>query len=137
MVNKKPFEIARETLKQLTARKLAPTPANYQSVYSEVAGVPTLPPFPADRLREGAQALPAKTPEQQRHRALLESAVGQMNWDGVKSAALAYAGFTPSSGAPGRHDAGNAIGCGERASAGAEGIGGVGRIGPGVNGRIL
>lgn len=98
MVDKKPFEIARETLKQLTARKLAPTPANYQSVYSEVAGIPTMPPFPADRLREIAQALPAKTPGQQRHRALLESAVGQMNWDGVKSALLAYAGFTPPAG---------------------------------------
>ena len=95
MADKKPFEIARETLKQLTTRKLAPTPANYQSVYSEVAGVPTLPAFPADHLREIAQALPAKTPGQQRHRALLESAVGQMNWDGVKSALLAYAGFTP------------------------------------------
>src|SRR3990167_4731099 len=95
MVDKKPFEIARETLKQLTTRKLAPTPANYQSVYSEVAGVPILPPFPADHLREIAQALPAKTPGQQRHRALFESAVGQMNWDGVKSALLAYAGFTP------------------------------------------
>jgi len=95
MVDKKPFEIARETLKQLTARKLAPTPANYQSVYCEVAGVPNLPPFPLDRLREIAQALPAKTPGQQRHRALLESAVGQMNWDGVRSALLAYAGFTP------------------------------------------
>jgi len=99
MVDKKPFEIARETLKQLTARKLAPTPANYQSVYSEVAGVPTLPPFPLDRLREIAQALPAKTPGQQRHRALLESAVGQMSWDGVRSALLAYAGFTPPAGA--------------------------------------
>ena len=95
MVDKKPFEIARETLKQLTTRKLAPTPANYQSIYSEVAGVPILPPFPADHLREIALALPAKTPGQQRYRALLESAVGQMNWDGVKSALLAYAGFTP------------------------------------------
>lgn len=99
MVDKKPFEIARETLKQLTTRKLAPTPANYQSVYSEVAGVPNLQPFPADRLREIAQALPAKTPGQQRYRALLESAVGQMNWDGVKSALLAYAGFTPAAAA--------------------------------------
>ncbi len=95
MVDKKPFEIARETLKQLTTRKLAPTPANYQSIYSEVAGVPIPPPFPADHLREIAQALPAKTPGQQRYRALLESAVGQMNWDGVKSALLAYGGFTP------------------------------------------
>lgn len=30
---KKPFEISRETFKQLTARKLAPTPINYQAMY--------------------------------------------------------------------------------------------------------
>ena len=29
---KKPFEIAREALMQLTARKLVPTPLNYQAV---------------------------------------------------------------------------------------------------------
>jgi len=32
MSGKKPFEIARETLKQITARKLLPTPINYQSI---------------------------------------------------------------------------------------------------------
>lgn len=100
MNDKKPFEIARETLKQLTARKMAPTPVNYQAIYSEVAGVPTEPPFPADRLRDIAQALPTKTPGQQKQRGLLDSAIGQLNWEGVKSALMAYGGFSPPAAAP-------------------------------------
>ena len=95
MDNRKPFEIARETLKQLTARKMTPTPANYQMIYSEVAGVPTEAPFPADRLRDIAQALPTKTPGQQKQRGLLDSAIRQLNWEGVKSALMAYGGFSP------------------------------------------
>ena len=95
MNDKKPFEIARETLKLLTTRKLAPTPLNYQSIYSEVAGVPVEPPFPADRLRDIANALPTKTPGQQKQRGLLVSAVEQLNWSGVKNALMAYGGFSP------------------------------------------
>ncbi len=100
MNDKKPFEIARETLKQLTARKMAPTPANYQMIYSEVAGVPTEHPFPAERLRDIAQALPTKTPGQQKQRGLLDSAIRQLNWDGVKNALMAYGGFSPPATAP-------------------------------------
>jgi diguanylate cyclase len=100
MSDKKPFEIARETLKQLTARKMAPTPANYQAIYSEVAGVPTDLPFPADRLRDIAQALPTKTPGQQKQRGMLDSAIGQLNWDGVKAALMAYGGFSPPAATP-------------------------------------
>ena len=95
MSDKKPFEIARETLKQLTARKLVPTPLNYQKLYNEIAGVPQLPQFPADTLRDIAQALPAKTPGQQKQRGLLEYAIDRMNWEGVKTALVAYGGFTP------------------------------------------
>jgi len=100
MNDKKPFEIAREALKQLTARKMTPTPANYQAIYSEVAGIPIEPPFPADRLRDIAQALPIKTPGQQKQRGLLDSAIGQLNWDGVKNALMAYGGFSPAATAP-------------------------------------
>lgn len=107
MTEKKPFEIARETLKQLTARKLVPTPLNYQSIYNEIAGIPQVQPFPVDTLRDIAKALPAKTPGQQRHKGLLESAVDRMNWDGVKTALVAYGGFVP------------ALADGESASAGA------------------
>ncbi len=102
MVDKNPFEIARETLKQLTVRKLAPTPINYQRLYSEIAGQPIEPAFPADRLRDIAVALPTKTPGQQKQRGLLESAINQLNWDGVKSALMAYGGFSPPAPDPGK-----------------------------------
>ncbi len=90
MSEKTSFEIARETLKQLSARKLAPTPANYQKLYSEVSGVPTEHPFPVERLRNIAQDLPTRTPGQQRQKGLLDSAIGQLSWDGVKTALIAY-----------------------------------------------
>jgi diguanylate cyclase len=95
MSTKKPFEIAREALGQLAARKLAPTPANYQATYNEVAGLPNEQPFPADRLREISQALPTKTPGQEKQRALLDSAINQLNWAAVKNALMAYGGFSP------------------------------------------
>ncbi len=95
MTEKKPFEIARETLKQITARKLVPTPVNYQTIYNELAGTPTAPPFPADALRDIAQSLPAKTPGQQKQKGLLEYAIDRLNWDGVKTALVAYGGFVP------------------------------------------
>jgi diguanylate cyclase len=37
---KNPTEIARETLKLLAARRLIPTPENYQRTYNEIAGIP-------------------------------------------------------------------------------------------------
>lgn len=100
MSEKKPFEIARETLKQLTAQKLHPTPANYQAIYNEIAGIPSLPVFPADNLRDIAKALPAKTPGQEKQRSLLEYAIDRLNWDGVKVALMAYGGFTPAQAEP-------------------------------------
>ena len=83
MADKTPFEVARETLKQLTQRKLPPTPMNYQKIYSEIAQLPLDPPFPVDRLREIVAALPSKTPGQQKQRGLMESAINQLNWEGV------------------------------------------------------
>jgi diguanylate cyclase len=102
MAEKTTFEIARETLKQLTVRKMPPTPLNYQRVYSEIAQLPIEPPFPADRLRDIAVALPTKTPGQQKQRGLLESAINQLNWDGVKNALMAYGGFSPAAPEPGK-----------------------------------
>ena len=100
MTEKSPFEIARETLKQLTARKLPPTPVNYQSIYNTIAGTPNVPPFPEEPLRQIAQALPTRNPGQQKQKGLLEYAIGQRNWQGVHSALLAYAGFGASAAAP-------------------------------------
>ena len=69
--DRKPFDFAREALKQISARKMMPTPANYQAIYNEIAGLSNEPPFPLERLRDIARALPAKTPGQLKHRALL------------------------------------------------------------------
>ena len=88
-------ELARETLKQLISRKLAPTPANYRSVFNEIGKLPNEPPFPLEELRKIAQQLPTRTPGQQKHRALLEYAVSQLNWQGVQDALMAYGAFTP------------------------------------------
>jgi diguanylate cyclase len=98
MSEKKPFEIARETLKQLTTQKLVPTPANYQAIYNDIAGIPVVPPFPADTLRDIAKSLPVKTPGQQKQRGLLEYAIDRLNWDGVKTALVAYGSFSPLTG---------------------------------------
>jgi len=106
MADKTPFEVARETLKQLTQRKLPPTPMNYQKIYSEIAQLPLDPPFPVDRLREIVAALPSKTPGQQKQRGLMESAINQLNWEGVKNALMAYGGFSPAAPDPAKAGAG-------------------------------
>jgi len=100
MTDKKPFEIAREALKQITARKLLPTPVNYQAIYNEIAGVPNVQPFPEEPLKRIAQALPTRNPGQEKQRSLLEFAIGQRNWQGVHNALLSYAGFGGSGAQP-------------------------------------
>lgn len=101
MTENKPFEVARETLKQLNVKKLVPTPVNYESIYNEIAGLPNVSAFPAAPLRQIAQALPLKNPGQQKQKGLLNSAIDQRNWQGVESALLAYAGFVmPESNVP-------------------------------------
>lgn len=98
MSEKKSFEIARETIKQLTLQKLPPTPANYLALYNEIAGIPVIAPFPADILRDISKALPVKTPGQQKQRGLLDYAIDRLNWEGVKTALVAYGGFVPMNG---------------------------------------
>lgn len=91
MAEKKPFEIAREALMMLASRKLIPTPDNYQSAYSEIAGTPNIAPFPADAMRGIAQALPARSTGQKKHKELLEHAIGHADWEGVKTAMVGFA----------------------------------------------
>lgn len=38
-----PTEVARETLRRLAMRRIAPTPDNYQTLYDEIVGVPSAP----------------------------------------------------------------------------------------------
>lgn len=100
MSEKTPFEIARETLKQITLRKLPPTPVNYQAIYHAVAGLPQVELFPEEPLRRIAQALPARNPGQEKQLGLLDYAINQRNWQGVQNALLGYSGFAVPGGVP-------------------------------------
>lgn len=88
--DKKPVDILRESLKQLTARKLPPTPAHYAAVYNEIAGIAEDPVFPAEALRQIAQALPNANANQKMYRVLFERAVAQSDWEGVQRALVGY-----------------------------------------------
>ena len=98
--DRKPVDILREAIKLLSTRKLPPTPVNYQAAYHEIAGIPDVPVFPEERLAGIAAALPAETPEQKKQKGLLEQAVAQHDWDGVRTAFVAYS-RARASGAPG------------------------------------
>ena len=95
MADIQPYEIARETVKQLTLRKLSPTPDNYQSIYHEIAGTRRLQPFPEEQLHTIALALPAKTPGQQRLQAQVDHAVRHHNWIALQAALIGYTQLGP------------------------------------------
>ncbi len=90
--NKNPFEIARETLRLLAARRIAPTPDHYQTLYNEIAGVKTVveapasagAAFPEKQLRALAAALPKEAPDQLRLARQLEEALRDGNWEDYK-----------------------------------------------------
>ena len=82
---KNPFEIARETLRLLAARRTAPTPDNYLTIYHEIAGTKAVGHvFPEPQLRALANALPKESPDQLRLARLLDEAIKGANWDDYK-----------------------------------------------------
>src|SRR5574343_1553113 len=82
---KNPFEIARETLRLLAARRTAPTPDNYLTIYHEIAGTKVVgSAFPEQQLRALANALPKGSPDQLRLARLLDEAIKSANWDDYK-----------------------------------------------------
>jgi len=83
-----PQEIAREAVKLLTARKLPPTPDNFQTVYHEVAGTRPLRPFPLEQLRQIGKQLPDRTPAQLRFKTQFNKAVSLHSWDDLEKALL-------------------------------------------------
>src|SRR3954466_3669440 len=101
MAEKSPSELTRETLKLLSARKLVPNPANFRSIYNEVAGVADLLPFPDEQLRKIVQALPERTFAQQRYKVQIEGAIKRSNWSELQTALGSYvdAGSMASAGA--------------------------------------
>jgi len=95
MADRQPYDIARETVKQLTLRKLSPTPENYQAIYHEIAGTKRLQPFPEEQLQTIAKSLPTKTPGQQRLQAQFDHAVRHHNWTSVQAALVGYTQLAP------------------------------------------
>lgn len=80
-----PFEIARETLRLLAARRIPPTPDNYLTLYQEITGVKSADgSFPEKQLRSLAAALPKVSPDQLRLARQLDEAVKNGNWDDYK-----------------------------------------------------
>lgn len=86
-----PSEIARDTFKTLAARKLSPSPDNYQAVYDEIAGAATPAPFPDGPLGRIARALPGQTPVQKRLLTQFDAAIQQKSWTDLQRAIAGYA----------------------------------------------
>lgn len=78
-----PSEIARETLKQLMSRRMAPSPDNYRAIYHEIAGIAEKPAdtFPERELRSLLLSLPKETPGQQGLVRQLDQALKNENGD--------------------------------------------------------
>lgn len=98
---KPPSAIAREALRLLTARHQAPTPANFQACYNEIAGIPEVAPFPDQALRQIALALVAKNPVQEQMLRSLDQAIGHRSWMRVQESLLAFIAAGAEGGASG------------------------------------
>ncbi|MHB8788219.1 MAG: GGDEF domain-containing protein [Thauera sp.] len=71
-----PSEIARETLRQLAMRRVAPTPDNYRKLYHEIAGTrPDDDALPEAFVRKLAKRLPRDNAERQRNGRQLDQAL--------------------------------------------------------------
>ncbi|MEN9658599.1 MAG: hypothetical protein RL571_2064 [Pseudomonadota bacterium] len=77
-----PTDIARETLKQLTMRRVPPTPDHYESIYHEIAGTSDKDKLhPAIKeLIASIDAFPRQTPELKRNIEQLHRHAGQSSW---------------------------------------------------------
>lgn len=80
-----PTELAREALRQLAVRRIAPTPENYRHCYYEVAGIPE-ELTPLDLLRDITAQLSNALPRSRFPLPALEQAIGEEDWE--KSAEL-------------------------------------------------
>lgn len=75
-------EIARETIKQMAARRVEPTPDNYTQIYFEVAGKPAKEDA-ASALRKALKQLPHDSLEQTNWINRWEKLLKQDNWQGL------------------------------------------------------
>ncbi len=87
-----PSEIARETLKQLMSRRMAPSPDNYLAIYNEIAGIADKPveAFPERELKSLLASLPKENPVQQRLSRQLEQALKAANWEEYRKSVVDF-----------------------------------------------
>ena len=87
-----PSEIARETLKQLMSRRMAPSPDNYLAIYNEIAGITDKPVevFPERELKSLLASLPKENPVQQRLSRQLEQALKAANWEEYRKSVVDF-----------------------------------------------
>jgi len=91
MAERNPSDLARETLKQLAVRRMAPTPENFRLTYDEIAGVRSSAPFPEGQLRQILRVVPGQTPTQRRLLDQFEKAVGGHDWSALQAVLVGYA----------------------------------------------
>jgi diguanylate cyclase len=84
-------EVARETLRRLAMRRLAPTPDNYRALFHEIAGTSDEDVFPEKSLKYIAAALPRDSAWRERLAHEFEHAVATGQWPSVRNAVLALA----------------------------------------------
>ncbi|GHD75644.1 diguanylate cyclase [Vogesella fluminis] len=93
MTTHNPIDTARETLKQLTQRKLLPTPDNFERVYSEIMGIPVDARTNklADLLLRAYESLPAEDASAKIAIAKLRRAIDDEKWELVPQLTLELA----------------------------------------------
>lgn len=80
-----PSDVARETLRQLAMRRIAPTPDNYRALYHEIAGSVADEAFPERALKQIAIGLPRHNRESLRLAREFESAISQSEWPALRA----------------------------------------------------
>lgn len=74
-----PTEVARETLRRLALRRIAPTPDNYQTLYEEIVGGPSAQPVAASSAATAASALSGLVMDLNLHHPELAAPVETLN----------------------------------------------------------
>ncbi|MGP1678731.1 MAG: diguanylate cyclase [Burkholderiales bacterium] len=82
-----PSDIARETLRQLASRRIAPNPDNYRQHYQQIAGQPDAAADAERMLQQLAAELRAQ-PNTARLAGALDKAAGEKNWPQYRAALL-------------------------------------------------
>lgn len=87
-----PSEIARETLRLLASRRMAPSPENYRTIYHEIAGSAEKPEkvFPETELKSLLASLPKDTPVQLRLSRQLEQALKGKSWEDYRKTLVEF-----------------------------------------------